>query len=135
MLESNNIPVTITNLMMTRSLLKQHLPCHTCKLLNELQSALSELWEIKEAEADLAAAMKAAGVPLTGQSLALAARKPVQTADALSQLIATLTQAGDGDLPEEIAQATNFQLADSALAHPHSGWKFLPVGRPAQGGG
>jgi hypothetical protein len=116
MLESNNIPVTITNLMMTRSLLKQHLPV-TPELLNELQSALSEYGDWGEAEADLAAAMKAAGLPLTGQSLALSARKPVQTADALSQLIATLTQAGAEDLPEEILKqlTSNLQTLHSLI--------------------
>ncbi len=109
MLESSNIPVTVTNLIMTRSLLKQHLPI-TQSLLNEMQSALSGLGNWKEADADLAAAMKAANLPVTGQSLALAARRPAQTADALSQLIAALTQSTGQDLPEEILKQLNSNL-------------------------
>lgn len=101
MLESHTIPVTITNLIMTRSLLKQQLPV-TAELLNELQSALTGLGDWSEADADLAAAMKSAGLPVTTQSLALAARQPAQTSEAVPQLIASLTQANGQDLPEEL---------------------------------
>ncbi len=116
MLESNNLPITITNLIMTRSLLKQHLPV-TPELLNELQSALSSYGDWGEAEADLAAAMKSAGLPLTGRSLALSARQPAQTAQTLSQLIATLTQAEGGELPEEILKqlTSNLQTLNSLI--------------------
>ena len=101
MLESNNLPITVTNLMMTRSLLKQQLPV-TPELLNELQNALSEYGKLSEADADLAAALKFAGLPVTGQSLALAARKPAQTAQTLSTLMMALTQSADQELPEEL---------------------------------
>jgi hypothetical protein len=108
-LQSNNLPITVTNLMMTRSLLKQHLPV-TAGMLKELQGALSEYGDWSEVEADLAAAMKSAGLPVTAQSLALAARAPAQTADALSQLIAALTQGASQDLPEEILKQLNSNL-------------------------
>jgi len=100
-LENTNIPVTTGALMITRALLKQHLPI-TPALLKELQGALSEYGVWSEADADLAAAMKSAGLPVTAQSIALAARKPVQTADALSNLIKTLNQAANGNLPGEV---------------------------------
>lgn len=115
-LESNNIPITITNLLVTRSLLKQHLPV-TLELLKELQSALKGLGEWKEADADLAAAMKSAGLPVTPQSLALTARPPVPTADAMSQLIAMLTQSTSQDLPEDILTQlrSNLRLLNSLI--------------------
>jgi len=100
-LENTNLPVSTGALMVTRALLKQHLPV-TPALLKELQDALTEYGDWGEADADLAAAMKSSGLPVTAQSLALAARKPVQTSDALSTLIKTLTQAAGGNLPKEV---------------------------------
>ena len=91
----------VSALMVTRALLKQHLPV-TPALLKELQDALTEYGDWGEADADLAAAMKSSGLPVTAQSLALAARKPFQTSDALSTLIKTLTQAAGGNLPKEV---------------------------------
>ncbi len=115
-LENNNIPVTVNNLMMTRSMLKQHLTV-TPKLLKELQGALSDYGEWGEMEADLAAAMKSAGLPVTAQSLALASRQPAQTAGALSQLMAMLTQAASQDLPDELLQQlkSNLQFLNSVI--------------------
>ncbi len=115
-LESNNIPVTVTNLMMTRSLLKQQLPV-TPELLNELKNALTEYGKLSEADADLAAAMKSAGLPLTAQSLALAARTPAQTAQTLSQLIKTLSQAASQELPDELLKqlTANLQTLHSLI--------------------
>lgn len=100
-LENNNIPLTVANTVMTRSMLKQHLPV-TPELLKELQSAFPDEASFTEADADLAAAMKAAGLPVTAQSLALASRLPVPTANALSTLIKSLNQALTGDIPEEL---------------------------------
>jgi hypothetical protein len=95
--------------MMTRSLLKQQLPI-TPELLNELQNALSEYGKLNEADMDLAAAMKSAGLPVTAQSLALSARKPAQTAQALSQLITTLTQTASQEIPEELLKQLTASL-------------------------
>ncbi|MFN8383452.1 MAG: flagellar hook-length control protein FliK [Anaerolineales bacterium] len=116
MLESHNIPITTANLIITRSLLKQQLPV-TSELLNELQSILSSLGDWSEADADLAAGMKSAGLPVTAQSLALAAHQPVQTSDAVSQLIASLTQANGQDLPEELLNQlqSNIQTLNSLI--------------------
>ena len=116
MLASNNLPATATNLMLTRSLLKQQLPV-TPELLKELQNALSDVGSWGEAEADLAAAMKSAGLPVTGKSLALAARQPAQTAQALSSLMAALSQSAAQGLPEELMQKlrSNLQTLNSII--------------------
>jgi hypothetical protein len=115
-LQNNNLPITAANLTVARSMLKQHLPI-TPELLKELQSALSNNGDWGEVDADLAAAMKSAGLPVTAQSLALASRQPVQTADALSQLIAMLTQAADQDLPPELLGQlkSNLQALNSMI--------------------
>lgn len=115
-LANNNMPVTVTNLMMTRSMLKQHLPV-TPRLLKELLGALSDDGDWGEVDADLAAAMKSAGLLVTAQSLALASRQPVQTAEALSQLIALLTQSASQDLPAELLDQlkSNLQVLNSLI--------------------
>ena len=118
LLQNNNLPVTVANLMMTRSMLRQHLPV-TMGLLKELQSALSDYGDWGDAEADLAAAMKSAGLPVTAQSLALVSRQPARTADALSQLIQILTRSASQNLPEELlAQLrSNLQVLNSVILH------------------
>lgn len=115
-LENNNLPVTVTNLMMTRSMLKHHLPV-TPRLLKELQGALSDYGDWSEADVDLAAAMKSAGLPVTAQSLALASRQSVQTADALTRLIALLTQSASQDIPAELSDQlkSNLQVLNLAI--------------------
>ena len=115
-LENNHLPVTVTNLMMTRSMLKQHLPV-TPAMLKELLGALSDDGEWSEVDADLAAAMKSAGLPVTAQSLALASRPPVQTADALSRLIEILTQISVQNLPDELLEQlkSNLQVLNSLI--------------------
>ncbi len=115
-LESNNLPVTTANLMMTRSLLKQQLPV-TPELLNELQNALTEYGKLGEADMDLAAAMKSAGLPVTAQSLALAAQTPATTAQTLSQLIQSLTRTASQEIPEELLKqlAANLQTLRSLI--------------------
>lgn len=108
-LESNSLPITTANLMMTRSLLKQQLPV-TPELLTELQNALTEYGKLGEADMDLAAAMKSAGLPLTAQSLALAERKPASTAQTLSQLMQSLTQTASQEIPEELLKQLTANL-------------------------
>ncbi len=109
LLEQNNIPMTTSNLMMARSVLKQHLPV-TSRLLNELLDALSEYGSWGEADAELAAAMKAAGLPVTAQSLKLASRQAAQTGEGLSNLIATLSRLAQQDLPAEVLKQINQNL-------------------------
>lgn len=108
LLEQHQLPVTVNNLMMARSVLKQHLPV-TPRLLDELLAALSELGGWGSSEAELAAALKAAGLPLSGQSLALAARPAAQTGVGLANLIDLLSKAAGRDFPPELLA----QLKDS----------------------
>lgn len=108
LLEQNNIPATINNLMMARSVLKQQLPV-TPGLLNELLGALSDYGVWGSAEAELVAAMKAAGLPVTAQSLALASRQAAQTGEALGQLIASLQTAGQ-NLPADLLKQIHENL-------------------------
>ncbi len=109
LLEQNNLPATASNLMMARSMLKQHLPV-TARSLNELLDTLSESGPWGEADAELAAAMKAAGLPVTAKSLKLVSRQTAQTGEALFQLITTLSKSAKRDLPAEIQKLINQNL-------------------------
>jgi hypothetical protein len=109
LLEQNNIPVTTSSLMMARSLLKQHLPV-TPRLLNELLDTLSENGAWGEVDAELAAAMKAAGLPVTAKSLQLASRQSAQTGEALFHLIEVLSHLAKRDLPPELLKQINQNL-------------------------
>ena len=116
LLEQNNLPPTVNNLMMARSVLKQHLPL-TPGLLNEMLGALSDYGVWGNAEAELAAAMKAVGLPVTAQSLALAFRQTAQIGDSLAGLIALLKDAAGNSLPADLLQQlkTNLQLLDDLV--------------------
>jgi hypothetical protein len=109
LLEQNNMPVTVNNLMMARSILKQHLPV-TSKLLNELSGALSGSGAWGEVDAELAAAMKAAGLPVTAQSLKLLSRQPAQTGEAVSGLLTMLSRLVEQDLPPELMKQLKLNL-------------------------
>jgi len=100
-----NLPANASNLTLTRAMLQQHLP-FTPELLKELQNALGEFGAWTEDDANLAAALKSAGLPVTGQSLALMSRPSVETAATLAQLIQTLTQSTQGATGELQTQLT-----------------------------
>lgn len=109
LLEQNNMPVTVNNLMMARSVLKQHLPV-TAKLLNELSGALSEYGSWGEADAEMAAAMKAAGLPVTAESLKLASHQASKTGESISGLITMLSRLMQQDLPPELLKQLKLNL-------------------------
>lgn len=116
LLTQNNMPLTTQNLIIARSMLKQHLPV-TARLLNELYDTLSEYGTWGEAEADLAAAMKADGVPVTAQSLKLTARQAAATGAGVSQLMATLSHLSKQNLPAELLKQINqnLQILDATI--------------------
>jgi hypothetical protein len=95
--------------MMARSILKQHLPV-TTGLLNELTEALSEygLWGSKEAE--LASALKAARLPVSAQTIALASREPAKISDSISHLIKLLNDIASPDLPPEVLKQLELSM-------------------------
>ena len=109
LLEQNGIPVTDNSLLLARSALKQNLPV-TPDLLNELLAVLLESGPGGDAQVELAAALKAAGLPVTPQSLALAARPAAQTGEALGNLIALLSNALHQNLPAATAKQLNSNL-------------------------
>jgi hypothetical protein len=109
LLEQHGIPVTVSTLLMARSVLKQHLPL-TSRLLNDMLSTLSEHGVWGEAEADLAAALTAAGLPVNAESLALASRQVGKVSDSIARLIALLTNASEHDLPSEIRRLLDSNL-------------------------
>jgi hypothetical protein len=115
LLEQNNIPVSAGNLALARAVLTQGLP-PTPGLLQELLGALSNVGRWGESQANLAAALKAAGLPVSAGSLALAARQGAQTGEALGQLISQLQSAGQNlppDLLKEIQR--NVQMLEELI--------------------
>ena len=122
-LEQNSIPATNSNLLLARSALKQHLPV-TPELLNELIGALSGFGVWGDAQAELATAMKAAGLPVTAQSLALASRPGEQSGEALGNMITTLTNALKQNLPAATQQLLKENL--SMLSEMVLQWNATP---------
>jgi hypothetical protein len=115
LLEQNQLPATENNLILARAVLKQQLPV-TPGLLNELLNALNGTGPWGPAEADLAAALKAAGLPVSSASLALAARQAAPIGTALRQLIASLQAAGRNLPPELLKQLDeNLQLLNELV--------------------
>ena len=97
-------PVTSENLVLARAALNQRLSV-TPDLFKELTSALSVLPNWGAAEADMAAAIKAAGLPLTPGSIQLAARPGEQVGDGMARLTVLLQQAAqEPGLPEPLRQ-------------------------------
>ena len=109
LLEQNHIPATVSNLMMARSVLKQHLPV-TNGLLNELMEALSEYGTWGSQEADLASVLKAARLPVSAQSIVLASRQPAKISDSISHLIKLLNDMAGPDLPAEVLKQLELNM-------------------------
>jgi hypothetical protein len=104
MLEQLGQPITSENLVLARAALSQRLLV-TPELFKELSSVLSALGNWGTAEAELAAALKAAGLPLTPGSVALAAKAGEQVGDGMARLTGVLMQAAqEPDMPESLRQ-------------------------------
>jgi hypothetical protein len=115
LLEQNNIPVNANNLMLARSLFNQGLLLSP-GLLNELLGALLDYGPWGQAQADLAAALKAAGLPVTAGSLILASRQAAQTGEALGKLISQLQSAGQNLPPDLLKQVhRNLQMLEELV--------------------
>jgi hypothetical protein len=109
LLDQQNIPVTANHLIVARAMLRQHLPV-TPMLLDDLMQSLSAYGSWGSREAGLAAALKAAGLPLTAESLALASRHVAQTGDSLARLLAKLTDMAGQDFPPEVSKQLDSNL-------------------------
>jgi hypothetical protein len=109
LLEQQNIPITLNHLIIARAMLKKHLPVSS-QVLNEVLGALSAYGPWGSQQADLAVALKAAGLPLNAESLALASRQAAQIGDSLARLIAKLTSMTDQDVSEDLEEKLNSGL-------------------------
>lgn len=116
LLEQQKIPVTANHLVIARAMLKKHLPVSSL-LLNEVSETLSAYGSRGSKEADLAAALKAAGLPLSPQSLQLASHQALQIGDSLARLLKKLTDIKDQDLPEDLLKqlSSNLQTLNALI--------------------
>ncbi len=116
LLEQHHIPATVSNLLIARSILNKKLPA-TLGLFNELQEALSRYGVWGNQEAELAAALKASGLPATAQSLALASRQTAKINDSFAHLIALFTGIAGRDLPADLLKqlGSNLQMLHSMV--------------------
>jgi len=110
LLDEYNIPATAPHLEIARAMVKQQLPL-TPQNLDELLHALTEYGSWGPAEADAAAALKAAGLPVTAESIRLALREPAQLGEEVAQLMTELNRAAKTDqLPGELGTLLNAGL-------------------------
>lgn len=102
-LGENQIPVTENNLTLMQAMLNQRLPL-SADLFHELSTVLQSLNSWDPQTANLAAALKAAGLPLTPESLALASQLDQLPSGQLADLMQVLQQAaGRENLPENLS--------------------------------
>jgi hypothetical protein len=91
LLQEKGLELTDENLMLARALLNANQPVDA-ETLDQLKSALAGLGKWGEAEAHLAANMKAAGIPVSTGSLSLAMNAPKNLANELTGLLSQLQQ-------------------------------------------
>lgn len=109
LLEQHNLPITPNNLIIARALLKKHMPV-TPDLINEILEPLSAYGAWGNKEAELAVALKAAGLPVSAQSLALASQQAAQLGDSLTQLIEKLADLAGRNLPDDLLDKLDSNL-------------------------
>jgi len=105
----NNLELTDQNIALGKALLNHGLPV-TPQLMEELTSVLSGVKNWGQAEADMAAALKAGGMPLTHNTLALVLQTMPTLAEGVGRLQNQLAELANGKAGGEIAQ-----LAEQAL--------------------
>ncbi len=98
-----NMETTDQNIMLGKALLSHGLPINN-QTLEELSQALNGLPGWGQTEADMAAALKAGGMPLTQNTLSLALQTLPTLADSVSRLQAQLTDLAKGQAGTEIAR-------------------------------
>jgi hypothetical protein len=101
MLQEYGVPASEENIEIGRALMNQKLPI-TADLLNELSRVLGKLESWGQEEANLAATIKAAGLPLTPETFKLTAQQPANIGGQIEELMTQLKSALQGkDLPVE----------------------------------
>lgn len=109
LLVMNNVEVTGQNVMLGKALLNHGLPV-TPQLMEELSNVLNGIPAWSQSEAEMAAALKAGGMPLTENTLSLAMQTLPGLAESVSKLQNQLVDLSRGQAGPEIAR-----LADQAL--------------------
>jgi|GEM_PF-2840051 len=115
---------TAGNLQLAQALLRQSLAV-TTPALAALQQALGGLGPWDDAQVDLAAALRAAGLPLTPETLALAQNRPSAVLHSLPALWQALAQLITQPLPAPLAEAASRAL--QTLAQMHIDWSAPPA--------
>lgn len=105
----NNIEISEQNVMIGKALLTHGLPVSQ-QMVDELSQALNGIVNWGQNEADMAVALKAGGMPLTENTLALALQTLPTLADSVSRLQAQLSSLVTGQAGPEIKQ-----LAEQAV--------------------
>ncbi len=124
LLDVFNLPASASNLTIAQAALNQRLellPGQLEAMLHALGSLPMPAWG--EAEANLAAAVLAAGLPLTPQSLELAGRPGGQVAQGLAGLLSQLNLAlQDNSLPPEFKELLQrvYKVLQEAVLDPAS---------------
>jgi hypothetical protein len=109
LLVMNNLELTDQNMALAKALLNHGLPV-TPQLMEELTGVLAGLKSWGESEANVAAALKAGGMPLTKNTLALVMQNMPTLAEGVSRLQNQLAELAGGKSGGEIAR-----LAEQAL--------------------
>lgn len=125
LLRLNGLSLNETNLMLGQALLNRGLPL-TPDLMAELQQVLNGIGKWGQAEADMAAALKAAGLPLSANTLSLALKNFPSISDAVMQLQSRLSEWMRSPASQELRP-----LAERVLAQLQSGlvnWSESPAG-------
>ncbi len=99
----NNIETTEQNVILGKALLNHGLPV-TQQLMDELSQSLSGIANWGQTEADMAAALKAGGMPLTQNTLSLALQTLPTLADSVSKLQSQLSVLAKGEAGPDIAR-------------------------------
>jgi hypothetical protein len=105
----NNLEVTEQNMALGKALLNHGLPM-TPQLMEELTNVLNGLNNWGQGEADVAAALKAGGMPLTQNTLSLVMQTMPTLAEGVSRLQNQLAELATGQAGGDIAR-----LAEQAL--------------------
>jgi hypothetical protein len=105
----NNVDLTDQNIMLSKALLNHGLPV-TPQLMEELSEVLNGIPAWGQNEADMAAALKAGGMPLTENTLLLAMQTLPGLAESVSKLQNQLLDLSKGQAGTDITR-----LADQAL--------------------
>ncbi len=124
LLEQYGLSANTQNLTLVRAALDQRLLV-TPEVLDELSSVLEQLGTWGEQEAQLAAAIKAAGLPLSAGVLALMGGEHSQTGELMARLLTILRgMSADPRLPADLQQMiqTNLSMLEKTLVD----WSGLP---------